>query len=416
MVGVGGNVEPSPSNNKVTSGRKTRGYIAPERVEADKSTTGGSTMSGRIGSLGRRYRTGIAVLTLLVTLALALPAVASACGEGGEDTGPLIHLAQVTPASLTSAGGTGVVTTEVEDDCGVQVYAEISSTEGAYWSFQLLPFENINSNSVVYHGEFQILPNYQEWPVSYQVTISVEDTNGAFEQAYAGEVEVAGLPPFDEAPYVSEASVGPPVLGSAGGQVKIGADASDTRGLGNVFAIVTLPDETQKEVPLEGVNWLHFEGRFKAPANLGATRQEYSVIVYAEDDIGQQSWESAGGFAVAPLTGLLNAWTSVGSYFRDVPIGDTATRLVVVRNRGGPRTQPVKASITTSGAAFSLQEAVGRKIDFTLGPEERRVFAVDFSPVSQGFKVGSAIVSREDGAQPDISVRLTGQAVKPPAD
>lgn len=372
-------------------------------------------MSGRIGGLQGRYRAGIAILTLLATLALALPAVAAACGEeGGEDTGPLIKLAQVTPGNLTYEGGTSVVTTEVEDDCGIQqVYAEISSTEGAYWAFQLLPFENINSSSIVYRGEFQVVPNYQEWPVSYQVTIWAEDTNGASEQVYAGETEVAGTPPFDEAPYVSEASLSPRVVGSAGGQVKVGADASDSRGLGNVFAIVTLPDETQKEVPLEGVSWLHFQGRFKAPANLGATPQEYSVIVYAEDDIGQQSWESAGSFIVAPRTGQLNAWTSAGSYFGQVAIGDTATRQVIVHNSGGPKTQPVEASITTSGASFSLQEAVAGKIDFTLGPGETRTFAVDFAPVSPGFKIGSAIVSRGDGAQPDVSVRLTGQGVKP---
>lgn len=373
-------------------------------------------MSGRIEGLRRRYRAGIAVLTLLATLALALPALAAACGEaGGEDTGPLIKLAQVTPATFTYDGGTAVVTTEVEDDCGIQqVYAEVSSTEGAYWGFQMLPSENINSNSIVYRAEFQVVPNYQEWEVGYQVTISAEDTNGAFAEAYAGETDVAGRPPFDEAPYVSGASVGPPVVGSAGGQVNIGADASDTRGLANVFAIVTLPDETQKEVPLEGVSWLHFEGNFKVPANHGTTRQEYSAIVYAEDDIGQRSWESAGNFFVAPRTGLLNAWTSVGSHFGQVPIGDTAARLVVVRNSGGPKTQPVNASITTSGAAFSLQEAVGKKIRFTLNPGERRVFAVDFSPALRGFKVGSAIVSRGDGAQPPISVGLTGQAVDPP--
>jgi hypothetical protein len=372
-------------------------------------------MSGRIVRLRGRYRVGIAVLTLLATLALALPAVAAACGEeGGEDTGPLIKLAQVTPGNLTYEGGTSVVTTEVEDDCGIQqVYAEISSTEGAYWGFQLLPFENINSNSIVYRGEFQVVPNYQEWPVSYQVTIWATDTNGASEQAYAGETEVAAAPQFDEAPYVSEASLTPPVVGAAGGQVRIATDASDNRGLGNVFAIVTLPDETQQEVPLEGVSSLHFEGRFKVPANPGATPQEYSVIVYAEDDIGQQSWESAGSFIVAPRTGLLNAWTSVGSYFGRVAIGDTATRLVVVGNGGGPKTQPVEASITTSGASFALQGAVGGKIDFTLNPKERRTFAVDFAPDSRGFKVGSAIVSRVDGAQPDISVSLTGQGVQP---
>jgi hypothetical protein len=145
------------------------------------------------------------------------------------------------------------------------------------------------------------------------------------------------------------------------------------------------------------------------------TPQKYSVIVYAEDDIGQQSWESAGGFTVAPQTGLLNAWTSVGSHFDDVAIGDTATRLVVVRNSGGPKTQPVKASIRTAGWPFVLQGAVGGKIHFTLGPGERRIFAVDFTPGGRGFKVGSAIVSRGDGAQPDISVRLTGQAVNTPA-
>lgn len=372
-------------------------------------------MSERIGDLRGRYRVGIAILTLLATLALALPAVAAACGEGGEDTGPLIKSAQVTPASLTYEGGTGVITTEVEDDCGIQqVYAEISSTEGAYFGFQLLPFENINSNSIVYRGEFQIVPNYQEWSVSYQVTISAEDTNGAFEQAYAGETEVAAAPQFDEAPYVSEASLKPRVAGSAGGQVKISADASDNRGLANVFAIVTLPDETQQEVPLEGVSWLHFEGRFKAPANLGATPQEYSVIVYAEDDIGQRSWESVGSFVVVPRTGQLNAWTSVGSYFGRVAIGDAATRLVVVRNGGGPKTQPVEASIT-SAEPFALQEAVAGKIDFILNPGERRVFAVDFAPLSRGFKVGSVIISRGDGAQPDISVALSGQGVNPPA-
>lgn len=374
-------------------------------------------MPGPIGGLRGRYRAGVAVLTLLATLALALPAVAAACGEeGGEDTGPVIKFAQVTPGGFTHEGGTAVVTTEVEDDCGIQqVYAEVSNTEGAYWGFQLLPFENINSNSRVYRGEFQVVPNYQEWPVSYQVTISAEDTNGAFEQAYTGGFEVEGLPPFDEAPYVSEASLSPPVVGSAGGQVRIDADASDTRSLANVFAIVTLPDETQKEVPLEGVSWLHFVGRFKAPANLGATPQKYSVIVYAEDDIGQQSWESAGSFVVAPRTGQLNAWTSAGSYFGQVAIGDTATRQVVVHNNGGPKTQPVEASITTSGAPFALPEAVAGAIDFTLGPGETRIFAVDFAPTSPGFKVGSAIVSRGDGAQPDISVKLTGQGVKPPA-
>jgi hypothetical protein len=374
-------------------------------------------MSGSIVALRRRCGAEVAVLTLLATLSLALPAIATACIEdgGGEDRGPLIGAAQITPSSFSYEGGTAVVSGEVEDDCGIQqVRAEVSSTEGLYWAFQLLPYEFINSNTTLYRGEFQVPPNYQEWPVGYLAVIEAEDTNGSREQAYAGEAEVAPPPPFDEAPYVSGASLSPRVLGSAGGQVTIGVDAGDNRGLGNVFAIVTLPDETQKEVPLEGVSSSHFEGSFDAPANLGETPQEYTVVAYAEDDIGQTSSESAGSFIVSPPAGQLTV-RPTKRFFGPVAIGDTATRLVVVRNGGGPKTLPVEASITTSGAPFSLQGAVGGKIDFLLGPGKTRAFAIDFAPVSPGYKVGSAIVSRADGAQPDISVTLTGQGVKSPA-
>lgn len=370
-------------------------------------------MSVRIGGLRGRYRAGVAVLTLFTALSLALPAAAAACGEGDEDTGPVIKFAHLTPVSFSYEGGTAVVTTEVEDDCGIQqVYAEVSNTEGAYWGFQLLPFENINSNSIVYRGEFQVVPNYQESAVNYQVTISAEDTNGALEQAYA-ESEVAGRPPFDEAPYVSEAKLSTTIAGSTGTPVRIAANASDTRGLANVFAIVTLPDETQQEVPMEGVSSSHFEGRYKPPPNLGATPQKYSVIVYAEDDIGQRSWESAGSFVVARRTGLLNSWMFVGGYFGEVPVGQTSTRLLVVGNQGGPLTQPVEASITISGADFELQGAAAGKLDVTLNPGDHRTFTIKFAPISRGLKVGSVVVSRKDGAQPDMSQKLTGQAIKP---
>jgi hypothetical protein len=369
-----------------------------------------------MGALLRRDCAVILALTLFAILLLAVPASAAACGEeGGEDTGPLIIWAQSSPGTLPYEGGTVTVATEIEDDCGVQqVYAEINSTEGTYQGFQLLPFENINSKAIVYRGEFAVPPNYQEWPITYQTNVSVEDTNGAFAEALAGETEVAAAPQFDEAPYVANASVMPLRVGSAGGQVKISADASDNRSVSGVFAIVTLPDETQQEAWLEPTSSSHFEGRYKVPANPGATAQQYSVVVYAEDDIGQRGWESAGAFTVSPRTGQLNAWTSAGSYFGHVALGSTATRLVTVHNSGGPKTQPVDASIATSGAPFVPEEASGGKVDFTLDPGETRTFAVDFAPASPGFKVGSAILSRADAAQPDISVKLTGQGISPP--
>jgi hypothetical protein len=357
------------------------------------------------------------VLALMATL-LVGPASAAACGEeGGEDTGPLINWAKATPANLSYEGGTGVVEVEVEDDCGVQqVYAEIHGPEGFFFTvFQLLPSQIVSTYASVYRGEFQILPNYQESSVDYGVEISVLDTNGAPANAFAGEIQVEGAPQFDEPPIVSDASLTPPIVGSGGGGVKISANASDNRGLGNVFAIVTYPDETQHEVSLEGISSSRFQGRFIAPANEGAEFERYSVIVYAEDDIGQRSYESAGSFKVAPKTGKLNAWTNAGSHFGQIPIGGRAVRTVVVRNSGGPKTAPVTASIATSGGPFALVGGEAGKIDFTLGPGETRVFEVEFTPTSFGFKVGSAILSRADGAQPDIGVQLTGQGVKPPA-
>jgi hypothetical protein len=374
-------------------------------------------MSRWVGSFLSRYRGGTVALALMATLLLVLPASAAACGEEGtEDTAPLINWAKTNLGTLPSEGGTVAVSTEVEDDCGVQqVYAEIITSEGTYLSFQLLPSEFVGLHAAVYHGEFNLPANHQASPVSYGVEISVLDTNGAPATRLAGEIEVAGVPQFDEVPFVSEASMTPPIVGSAGGQVKIGATATDNRGLANVFAIVTYPDETQHEVQMEGISSSRFQGRFKAPANNGVAFEQYSVIVYAEDDIGQRSFESAGTFKVAPKTGKLNAWTSVGSYFGPVQIGAAATRLVVVRNSGGPKTAPVTASITTSGDAFALRDAEAGKIGFALGPGEMRVFEVEFLPTSPGFKVGSALVSRADGAQPDIAVTITGQGIKPPS-
>jgi hypothetical protein len=348
---------------------------------------------------------------------LVVPASAAACGEEGtEDTAPLINWAKTTPATVSFEGGTGVVEVEVEDDCGVQqVYAEIDGPEGfPFTVFQLLPSKIVSTYASVYRGEFQIVPNHQEWTVSYGVQISVLDTNGAPANRFAGEIQVDAAP-FDPPPLVSEASTTPPIVGSGGGGVKISATATDNSSIARVFAIVTYPDETQHDALLAGISSSHFQGRFKAPANNGATFKQYSVIVYAEDDIGKRSFESAGTFKVAPKTGKLNAWTNAGSYFGHVQVGEPAVRTIVVRNSGGPKTAPVTASIATSGDPFALVGAEAGEIDFTLGPEETRVFEVEFLPTSPGPKIGSAIVSRADGAQPDIAVKITGQGIKLPS-
>ncbi|HWA54957.1 MAG TPA: substrate-binding domain-containing protein [Solirubrobacterales bacterium] len=241
-------------------------------------------------------------MALLALLALALPASAAACGEEGEeDTGPLITEAHLTPGNLPHEGGTGVISARVEDDCGVQqVYAEISSTEGFYTSFELLPFEDINTNARVYRGEFQVPANWQEWSVGYQVSIHAEDTNGAFEEAYAGEIDVEGVPPFDEAPIVGETSVTPRQLSASGGPVTIRARATDARGVSEAFATITQIGSGETfQVQMEPVDFDVFEGVFEAPANSGTEPANYLVEVTALDDIGQPASANAGRISVA---------------------------------------------------------------------------------------------------------------------
>jgi hypothetical protein len=365
-----------------------------------------------------RYRAGAVALALITALLLVGPASAVACGEeGGEDTGPLINLAQVTPGGFfTYEGGTATVTTEVEDDCGIQqVYAEINSTAGTYWSFQLLPFENINSNSVVYRGEFQVPPNYQEWPVTYSVEISAEDTDGAFATALAGEIEVAGLPPFDEAPYVSEASVVPNVLGGGGGTVKIGVTASDTRGIANAYAIVTYPNGGEKEVWLEPISFSRFESPLKVPANPSATPLSYAVSVFAEDDIGQTTGAYAGTVTVEPKGVPNPGWLTLEPSYRrfgPVKIGEKGWRGVVLENTGKPGSPPVSGFLRTSGPPFFLPGAGPEGVHFTLKAGEQRRFDVGFKPTATGRQTGRLTVARNDGAQSMLGMPLFGTGMK----
>ncbi len=361
------------------------------------------------------YRLPLGALTLLAALMLALPATAAACGEfGGEDTGPLVTKASVAPSSLPWEGGTVIVKARVEDDCGIQqVYAEVSSTEASYFAVQMLPFEVINGNAVVYQGEFMAPPNYQEWEVGYQVNVSAEDTNGAFAEAYAGETDVAGLPPFDEPPYVSSAGVTPRNLGTEGGWVTISADVSDTRSVAGAFAIVTLPGGSQQEIGLEAVSFSHFVGHYKAPANLDPLAKKYSVRVYGEDDIGQQASEEAGTFAVAGRTGPLSAVIERTGAFGNVTMGKTATRVVTVHNNSAAGSKWIKASLSVTGPSFSLRNSAGGKIDLAIGPGETRRFWLEFTPAAPGPATGSLNLSRADAGQPNVVLSLSGRGISP---
>jgi centrosomal CEP192-like protein len=375
------------------------------------------TMSRSIFENLRYCRVGTGALALIAALLLAVPAGAAACGEDGtEDTGPLITEAKLTPANLPSEGGTGVISARVEDDCGVQqVYAEINGTEGMYIGFQLLPTEALNSNSAVYRGEFQIPANFQEWSVGYQGNVSAEDTNGAFAEAYAGEIEVAGRPQFDEPPYISAASSAPSVWGSWGGTTRISADASDTRSLASVYAIVTNPDNSETEVPLEATSFSHFESTLELPANFTGEPEVYSVAVFAEDDIGQTTGAYGGAITVEPKgtphPGQLTL-EPTSLHFGPVSIGGTASSGVVLSNTGKPGSPPVSGFLRTSDPQFFLPGASTEGLPFTLEPGEEQTFEVDFRPSAKGQQVGRLELVRADGRQPKKGVSLFGWGVK----
>jgi hypothetical protein len=284
-----------------------------------------------------------------------------------------------------------------------------------YISYQMLPFEVINGNAIVYRAEFQVPANFQEWEVGYQGNVSAEDTNGAFVEAYAGEIDVAGLPPFDEPPYISAASSAPNLWGAWGGTSKISVEASDTRSLASVYAIVTNPDDSETEIPLGAISFSQFEGVLELPANFTGEPQVYSVAVFAEDDIGQTTRASGGAITVEPKgtphPGQLNLEPRA-LHFGPVSIGQEASASVVLGNTGKPGSPPVSGFLRASDPQFFLPGASDEGLPFTLGPGEQRVVTVDFQPSTKGQQVGRLALVRADGRQPNKGVALFGWGVK----
>jgi hypothetical protein len=353
----------------------------------------------------------IAATALLVGLLLALPAGAAACGESAP---PQISNAQVTPASLPWEGGTIKVTTEVTSDCGpAELYAEVMTSGGLNWSFQMLATSDPNLETLFYRAEIGAPANYDSAPFYYEISLRALDIQEGTDEQFAGATELAGFPEFDEAPYVSNATVSPAKLGTEGGWVTISADIADNRSVNGAFAIVTLPDETQQEVWMEPVSSSHFVGHYKAPANFTTAAKKYPVLVYGEDDAGQQRSESAGAFTVAARPGPLSAVAEGNGAIGNVTVGKTATRLVTVHNSG---TKWIKSTISISGAtSFALRGSSGGKIDFTIGPNETRYFRVDFTPAALGPASATVTVSRTDGAQPPFVLGFTGKGIAPAA-
>jgi hypothetical protein len=346
---------------------------------------------------------------------LAMPTFAAAC-ETGEDTGPLITEASLTPANLPSEGGTGIISARAADDCGVQrVIAEINTGEGNFVSFELLPAEDINTNARVYRGEFEVPRNSFESPVDYLGTISAESTGGLLAEAFAGEIEVAGAPPFDEKPFLFDPSVTPSVWGGLGGTSTIAVSATDNRGIASAYAIVTLPSGREETIPLEPISSSIFVGRLTVPGNPGDSPRGYGVAAFAEDDIGQTTSINAGSVTVEPKgTPNPGFLTLEPGYLRFGPVtlGGNAMRTVVLKNAGKSGSPPVSGILRSSEPQFVLPGTTEAGVPFTLAPGEERTFQVDFQPSLTGQQTGRLTVVREDGRQPNTGLSLFGWGVR----
>jgi hypothetical protein len=243
------------------------------------------------------HKAGGLLLLSLLALSLLTASRAGAAEVGQEDTGPIIAATSLTPASLPPEGGTITITATVEDDFGVAMaYAEIYGPELFRESVQLIPFEVSPTGVITFAGTFNAPPNLTDSPLGYGVEIQATDTNGAFATRFLGEVQVEATPKFDEAPFVSDPTVAPRQLPASGGELTLAVDASDDRALAGVFAIVTRPDGTTVEVPLESTGPSRFEGTFAVAANAETTAKQYAIQFVAEDDIGQTT-NADGGLA-----------------------------------------------------------------------------------------------------------------------
>lgn len=359
---------------------------------------------------------GPAILFAVLALALLLPSLASACGEeGGEDTGPLVSKTKVSPPGLPQEGGQVAVYATVEDDCGVfMVYAGMYGPEGNNQSIQMLPWEIAPNGVATYRGEANIPPNYQEYAINYGFTVQATDTNGAYIEEYAGDVEVAGVPQFDEAPYVSSPVVGPRELPASGGSVKIRATATDNRSVSVVYATVTLPDGSTIEVPMEPISCCEFEGVLTVPPNTSVTPQHYSIEIIAQDDIGQPGSIDAGLVTVAatappPTSHLMVEPDSLS--FGSVRIGRQAGQFLLLENTGPKSSGRVQGVIVTSGSPFSLAGGKPAGAPFRLRPGQSKRYRIRFRPRTLGDQIGTARILSSDKAQPEIVVPLSGQGV-----
>ena len=347
-----------------------------------------------------RLASAAAGLAMAALVALAPPAVANIAPEVSDGT--------VTPTSLPYTGGQVTVSAFVRDIEGGFVdfvYVEVTDPFGTGSGPAL------SNAGEEWFGFVEVPPNFSTEPVTYSYTVVARDSEGAEGRGFAGEVQVAGAPPFDEAPIVSDPSVVPRDLKSTGGPVKLAVSASDVGGIIDTYADVTRPGGTPTRVTLEAVSATRFEGVFTAPPNAGTGTVQYAVQMIAVDTAGQSASVDGGVIRVAGVpSGRLEVRTTAVD-FGTTQVGKRMQRPVQIRNNGAKSTAPVQGVLTTSGAPFFITGAPATGLPFCLRGGESLTAHVEFRPTAAGLRRGALLITRPDLVQPTLSVPLAGTGI-----
>lgn len=226
----------------------------------------------------------------------------------------------------------------------------------------------------------------------------------------------------EDPPVITNATATPSSLPWEGGTIRVEAEVTEPGcGVGVWLEIISsegnhYPSQMVSTEETVNDNPRTYRAEFGAPANPGTTAQKYSVGVYAIDEAGQRSSKSVGTVTVAGRPGPLSIEIERTGSIGNVTIGRTATRIVTVHNPGTGTPKWIKSTLAVAGSSwFSLRNSVGRKIEFTIGPEETRYFRLDVTPTALGPATGTLTLSRVDGAQPPIVRNLSATGIPPAA-
>jgi hypothetical protein len=266
-----------------------------------------------------------------------------------EDNPPVIQNSTAVPIELPPAGGEVQFTVEITDDFGISLaYLTVVGTDSSVADYTLEP-----RGVGLYGVSFNLPANFTNEQISYTLVAVARDTIDQETQANCGEVTVKPQEQFDEFPAVGEGVVEPRILARSGGDVQLSTTASDDRSVHEVIAVITAPDASTVQVPLEGIGGIHYAGTFHAPANTGTEPVVYTLRFAASDDIGQMS-DADGGTITVTTDGTRPSLRNCRVTPRSLPArGGTVTFRALAHDDSEPVT--VEAQVQVAGALHQVQ-------------------------------------------------------------